>query len=248
MSLGKNIQYLRKQQKVTQEQLAERMSVSRQTVSKWEAVEVVPEMDKLIGLSDMFACKLDALVREDLSAYSEIYSEIQIRTVRPFHMAQYVMVTPNPEDNANDYMDRWAEQAGLFKIKPDAKRIGWDFPFVSMEQQNRFGLRGYVAAYILPEEFEPSCPGNVHFVKQEEADYAVITVYDPFAAAFVRIPNAYKRIMEYLEANGFKEKPQENVLGCFEYVYEKDGCTCMDVYIHVDSVSKAGVFTSFSFS
>ncbi len=248
MSLGKNIQYLRKQQKVTQEQLAERMSVSRQTVSKWEADEVVPEMDKLIGLSDMFACKLDALVREDLSAYSEIYSEIQIRTVKPFHMAQYVMVTPNPEDDANDYMDRWAEQAGLFKIKPDAKRIGWDFPFVSMEQQNRFGLRGYVAAYILPEEFEPSCPGNVHFVKQEEADYAVITVYDPFAAAFDRIPNAYKRIMEYLEANGFKEKPQENVLGCFEYVYEKDGCTCMDVYIHVDSVSKAGVFTSFSFS
>ena len=248
MSLGKNIQYLRKQQKVTQEQLAERMSVSRQTVSKWETDEVVPEMDKLIGLSDMFACKLDALVREDLSAYSEIYSEIQIRTVKPFHMAQYVMVTPNPEDDANDYMDRWAEQAGLFKIKPDAKRIGWDFPFVSMEQQNRFGLRGYVAAYILPEEFEPSCPGTVHFVKQEEADYAVITVYDPFAAAFDRIPNAYKRIMEYLEANGFKEKPQENVLGCFEYVYEKDGCTCMDVYIHVDSVSKAGVFTSFSFS
>lgn len=246
MSLGKNIQYLRKQQKVTQEQLAERMSVSRQTISKWEADEVVPELDKLMGLSDMFACKLDTLVRDDLLAYSEIYSEIEIRTVKPFRMAQYVMVTPNPEDDANAYMDRWAERTGLFKVKPDAKRIGWDFPFVSMEQQARFGLRGYVAAYILPEGFEPSCPEMVNFVEQEEADYAVITIYDPFAAAFERIPNAYKRIMEYLEANGFKEKPNENVLGCFEYVYDKDGSTCMDVYIHVDSVSKAGVFTSFS--
>lgn len=136
MSLGKNIQYLRKQQKVTQEQLAERMSVSRQTISKWEADEVVPELD---------TCKLDTLVRDDLLAYSEIYSEIEIRTVKPFRMAQYVMVTPNPEDDANAYMDRWAERTGLFKVA-DAKRIGWDFPFVSMEQQARFGLRGYVAA------------------------------------------------------------------------------------------------------
>lgn len=36
MGLGKNIQYLRKQKKITQEQLAEMMSVSRQTISKWE--------------------------------------------------------------------------------------------------------------------------------------------------------------------------------------------------------------------
>ena len=45
MSLGKNIQYLRKQKKITQEQLAEIMSVSRQTISRWEADEIVPEDD-----------------------------------------------------------------------------------------------------------------------------------------------------------------------------------------------------------
>lgn len=68
MSIGKNIQLLRKQQKVTQEQLAEQMAVSRQTVSKWETDEVIPELNKLIDLSDMFACKLDTLIRENLSA------------------------------------------------------------------------------------------------------------------------------------------------------------------------------------
>lgn len=47
MSLGKNIQYLRKQKKITQEQLSEEMSVSRQTVSKWESDEIVPELNKL---------------------------------------------------------------------------------------------------------------------------------------------------------------------------------------------------------
>lgn len=245
MSLGKNIQYLRKQKKITQEQLAEMMSVSRQTISRWEADEIVPELNKLVALSDMFSCKLDALIKEDMAACDEIYSDITIRHVDGFRMARYVMVTPNPEDDVNAYMDQWATRSGLLKVQPNAMKIGWDFPFVSQELQNRFGLRGYVSAYVLPQGFEADCPG-VEYADQEEADYAVITVYDPFAAAFERIPNAYKRILEYLQANGFREKARENVLSCFEHVYEKDGITCMDVYIHVDSVSKTDSFTTFS--
>lgn len=245
MSLGKNIQFLRKQQKVTQERLAEKMSVSRQTISKWESDEVIPELNKLLDLCEMFSCKLDTLVRENLTAHQDIYSDITIQTVKPFRMGRYVMITPNPEDDVNAYMDTWARNCGLLAADPNAKRIGWDFPYVSLELQNRFGLRGYVAAYILPDGFEPSCPG-VEYAWQEEADYAVITIYDPFAAAFERIPNAYKRIMAYLQANNFKEKPKENILSCFEYVYEQNGQTCMDVYIHVDSVSKTEAFTNFS--
>lgn len=245
MSLGKNIQFLRKQQKITQEQLAERMSVSRQTISKWESDEVIPELNKLIDLSDMFACKLDSLIRETLTAHEEIYSEIVFKTVKPFRMGRYVMVTPNPEDDVNTYMDAWAQKSGLLNVKPDAKKIGWDFPYVSQELHNRFGLRGYVAAYILPDGFEPACQG-VEFANQIEADYAVITIYEPFKAAFERIPNAYKRIMEYLQTNGFKEKQKDEVLSCFEYVYNQNGMTCMDVYIHVDSVSKTDAFPIFS--
>ncbi|MGN0553151.1 MAG: helix-turn-helix domain-containing protein [Oscillospiraceae bacterium] len=245
MSLGKNIQYLRKQKKITQEQLAEIMSVSRQTISRWEADEIVPELHKLVVLSDVFACKLDALVKDDMSGFDKIYSEITIKRVKAFKMARYVMVTPKPEDDVNVYMDNWAQRSGLLRVKPDAMKIGWDFPYVSSELQNRFGLRGYVAAYVLPDGFETDCPG-VEYADQEEADYAVITIYDPFAAAFERIPNAYKKIMEYLQANGFREKPKEGILSCFEYVYEKDGVTCMDVYIHVDSVSKTDSFTNFS--
>lgn len=245
MSLGKNIQYLRKQKKITQEQLSEIMSVSRQTISRWEADEIIPELNKLVVLSEMFTCKLDALVKEDMTACDEIYSEVSIRQVNGFRMARYVMITPNPEDDVNAYMENWARKSGLLKVQPDAMLIGWDFPFVSSELQNRFGLRGYVAAYVLPEDFEPNCPG-VEFANQKTADYAVITVYDPFAAAFERIPGAYKKILEYLQTNGFREKPIEDILSCFEYVYEKEGTTCMDVYIHVDSVSKTDSFTNFS--
>lgn len=245
MNLGKNIQYLRKQKKVTQEQLAEIMSVSRQTISRWEADEIVPELNKLVALSDVFSCNLDTLVKEDMIASEQIYSAITIKKVNAFKMARYVMVTPNPEDDVNAYLDNWAKRSGLLDFQPDAMRIGWDFPFVTPELKNRFGLWGYVAAYILPEGFETSCPG-VEFANQKEADYAVITIYDPFAAAFERIPNAYKKIMNYLQANGFREKPKDDILSCFEHVYEQEGVTCMDVYIHVDSVSKTDSFTNFS--
>lgn len=244
MSLGKNIQYLRKQKKITQEHLAEIMSVSRQTISCWEADKIIPELNKVVSLCDLFSCKLDALIREDLTSFDTIYSPITIKKVKAFKMARYVMISPNPEDNVNAYMDHWARQSGLLQIEPNAMRIGWDFPYVSTELQNRFGLWGYVAAYILPDGFETNCRG-VEFANQKEAEYAVITIYDPFIAS-ERIRNAYKKIFEYLQASGFREKPKDDILSCFEYVYEKSGATCMDVYIHVDSVSKTDSFTNFS--
>lgn len=71
----------------------------------------------------------------------------------------YVMISPNPETDVNNYMDNWAINSGLKASNPNAKRIGWDFPFVSKEQQNRFGMHGYAAAYILPEGFETNYPG-----------------------------------------------------------------------------------------
>ncbi len=215
MSLGKNIQYLRKQTRLTQEQLAEMMSVSRQTISRWEAGDIVPELDKLVVLSDVFDCKLDCLVREDVSSSDEIYSEIRVKTVKAFQMARYVMLTPNPEDDVNAYMENWARRSGLLKYQPDAVKIGWDFPFVPPEMHTRFGIHGYVAAYILPDGFDASCPG-VELASQREADYAVITIYNPFDAVD-RIRNGYKKILASLEANGFCEKPKEDILSCFEY-------------------------------
>ena len=248
MYLSKNIQLLRKQRRITQEQLAEQMRVSRQTISKWESGEMTPELNKLIELCELFSCKLDALVREDMFADDDIYSPVEIRHVGPFRMGRYLIVSPNPEDDVQAYLAGWAKRCGLLDFKPDAMRIGWDWPYVSQEMQSRFGLRGYVAAYILPEGFTTSCPG-VEYVDQAKADYAVITITDPFNqqdSPFHRIPKAYHKIMEYLGANGFREKPRPDVLSCFEHEYEKDGMTYMDVYIHAESVARTESFTTFS--
>lgn len=247
MFLGSNLQYLRKiNGNMTQERLAERLGVSRQTVSKWESGEASPEIPKLLDLCEIFRTKLDDLLRQDMNARANIYYPVRIERVEGFRMAQYVMISPNPEEDVNAYMDAWAQRSGLLDIPGKTpKRIGWDFPFVSNEQKNRFGLRGYASAYILPEGFEPNCPG-VQISSQEAADYAVMTIRDPFAAAFDRIPHAYQLILEYLSCNGIKKNLKHDILPCFEYVYEKDGTVFMDVFIHCDSTAKADVFTSFN--
>ena len=66
MSLSENLQYLRAREGVTQEQLAERLDVSRQSVSKWESNASYPEMDTLLKLCDMFQVDMDS---EDTAGY-----------------------------------------------------------------------------------------------------------------------------------------------------------------------------------
>ena len=162
-----------------------------------ETGEAIPELDKLMELSRLFSCSLDALLKEDMSAQEDHFSPVSLVTVPAFTLGRYLIISPQPEDDVQMYLDRWAQHSGLYECCPHPRQIGWDFPFVSKEQQNRFGLRGYVAGWILPEGFEPRCPG-VETYTQAEAQYAKITVYDPFRAAFDRIPRGYQLILEYL--------------------------------------------------
>lgn len=63
MALSENLQFLRARQGVTQEQLAEKLDVSRQSVSKWESGASFPEMETLLKLCDMFHTDMDTLLR-----------------------------------------------------------------------------------------------------------------------------------------------------------------------------------------
>lgn len=66
MELGKKIQQLRKLSGMTQEQLAEKCNVSRQTISKWEAESSVPDLESVVVISKLFQVSLDdLLIKED---------------------------------------------------------------------------------------------------------------------------------------------------------------------------------------
>lgn len=64
MNIGAKIQTLRKQKGLSQEQLAAELGVSRQAVSKWEAEQSIPDLDKVVSLCDYFDISSDYLLRD----------------------------------------------------------------------------------------------------------------------------------------------------------------------------------------
>lgn len=71
MTTGEKIAMLRKRKNITQEQLAEILGVSRQSVSRWEMDQAFPETEKLIRLSGLFSCSIDFLLSEVLSGRNQ---------------------------------------------------------------------------------------------------------------------------------------------------------------------------------
>ncbi len=86
MEFNNKLYELRKQKGFSQEELANRLNVSRQTISKWEVGESTPDMENLVAISELFEISLDELVlnkvpeETNTSAQvvkSEFYSDIK---------------------------------------------------------------------------------------------------------------------------------------------------------------------------
>ncbi len=219
MSFGKNLQFLRHLKgNMTQEALAEKMNISRQTVSKWELDTAQPEMDKAIELCRLFNCSLDNLFFDDMAACNEAYTNLRVETVPGFRYIKYAVISSDPEGDALDRVFSIARDCGVDKPRV----IGWDFPNVSQEQINVFNMHGYEAAWILPD----GCvPPDIEIHEQADHKYAAVHIEKPFENPFVIIPNGYKTLMEYMRVNAL-EHTGKDVIPCFE----TDGDS-MDIYI-----------------
>lgn len=82
MKFGDNLRSLRKAKKISQEELAERVGVSRQSVSKWECGDAYPEMDNILKLCNIFHCKISNLVNEELVDLDSLDEEIKMKAVK----------------------------------------------------------------------------------------------------------------------------------------------------------------------
>lgn len=71
MTTGEKLAALRKKKGITQEQLAEILQVSRQSVSRWEMDAAFPETEKLIKLGKLLECSIDFLLNEELEDAGE---------------------------------------------------------------------------------------------------------------------------------------------------------------------------------
>ena len=219
MSFGKNLQYLRQLSAgMTQETLAEKLNVSRQTISKWEMDAANPDMDKALEICKIFNCTLDNLFREEIDKRSDAYSDLRTEEVKGFRYVEYTVISREPEADAIGRMCKCAEENGI----ANPKVIGWDFPKVSQEQVNVFNMHGYTAALILPEGVTPE---GYEIKEQAAHKYAAIHIDRPFDNPFSTISGAYHTLGDYMRTNGLAFVENE-VIPCFE----TDG-ESMDIYM-----------------
>ena len=234
MFFGTNLQYLRRKNGITQEQLALQLGVSRQTVSKWESGQT-PELAKLLELSELFSCKLDDFLKQDLSIQT---SPVRILRVKGFSMARYVMISPHAQADLLAYFQNWAKNCGLRR----APYISWSYPYLSSEQKLRLGLTGFEAAYVLPENFQPRCLGPV-LDSQSDCCYAVLSLPEPRGRQPEQIARGIQSILSFLQQSGISKSAKEGFLPCFELRYEKDRTPYVDIFLQCQDAAEAKDFS-----
>lgn len=78
MEFSEKLLKLRKAKDLTQEELAEKLNISRQSVSKWESGQAVPELDKIVALSDIFDVTTDYLLKSsEIEEMPDTQQELQ---------------------------------------------------------------------------------------------------------------------------------------------------------------------------
>lgn len=82
MKFGENLKKLRKSRKLSQEDLAEKVNVSRQSVSKWETGDAYPEMNNILELCKIFHCHINDLVNDSIIDINSLDEEIKMSVVK----------------------------------------------------------------------------------------------------------------------------------------------------------------------
>ena len=121
MTLGEKIFRLRTEQGLSQETFGEKLGVSRQSVSKWETDQSVPELDKIVMISEFFGVSTDYLLKD----IGETYSTAEAKTshTETFSRDEYrIGRRPTAEahrDGSPSAMWRWAGCASVLSL--------WDY-------------------------------------------------------------------------------------------------------------------------
>lgn len=116
MKLADKIIMLRRKQGWSQEELAERLNVTRQSVSKWESAQSVPDISKIVQLSSVFGVSTDYLLKDEEYDATEPYEEENISSSEPETHDEKQVETDNKThrfslDAAMDYMAIYKENA-----------------------------------------------------------------------------------------------------------------------------------------
>ena len=92
MELGKQIKMHRQEAHLSQEELANRVYVSRQTISNWENDKSYPDVNSLVLLSEIFQISLDNLIKGDIEVMKDVIQKEEIEKMKRYGKAYTIML------------------------------------------------------------------------------------------------------------------------------------------------------------
>ena len=92
MELGKQIKFYRNQISMSQEELADRIFVSRQTISNWENDKSYPDINSLVLLCEVFQISLDVLVKGDIHKMKEVIQKEDVMRMKHYETMYTILL------------------------------------------------------------------------------------------------------------------------------------------------------------
>ena len=196
MTIGEKIAHLRQRAGLSQETLAEKLSVSRQSVSKWEIDGALPQIDKILQMCDFFSVSADELLRNGVILKSEAKGKNKYFGTDGFRGEANLNLTPEQAFKVGRFLGWYAgSEYNEKKSKGERARIviGKDTRLSSymLEYSIASGIIASGAdAYMLHVTTTPSVS---YVTRQEEFDYGIMITasHNPFYDNGIKVINRF---------------------------------------------------------
>ena len=166
MDFGDKLKQYRLKEGLFQEQLAEKIGVSRQAITKWETKRGLPDVENMIILAEIFKLTLDELVLEEVKKQEEKPTVFESETVYDIDIQKHFDIniggarTITLKTGADEKIhillssETLSELGSLFKVKLDEKKNKLDVELINKKGVSRFEAQESVdITLLLPERF-----------------------------------------------------------------------------------------------
>lgn len=170
MDFGDRLKQYRMNEGLSQEQLAEKIGVSRQAITKWETKRGLPDVENMIILAEIFKMTLDELVLEETKKQeadkalfeSETIYDIDCNKHFDIHMGSAKTIKIHSGNDEKIHIkiqsDRLAEIGSLYKVKLDERKNKIDIDFMKKKGISRYEAEESVDVLIsLPKDYTKHC-------------------------------------------------------------------------------------------
>ena len=254
MDFGDKLKQYRLNEGFSQEQLAEKIGVSRQAITKWETKRGLPDVENMVILAELFKLTLDELVLEEVKKQEHKKTVFESETVYDIDNKKHfdinlggarkvTLKTGDDEKIRIRLLSETLEELGtLYKIKLDETKAKLDVELVNKRGDSRFEAQESVDIELfLPEKFTEHCEVSASvtelFIKdlrldrlEYDGDAEKVYICDTEGNVELTSKTDYDITVSgnctRLDVNQFKAKAVVHLENADDYKFENNGKKC----------------------